>query len=525
MGHHYAEVAFTETIKALQRENGSRNAYAAMERGPQSRHKLTGKEVEFIQARDSFYMASVGETGWPYVQHRGGPKGFMRVLDEHTIGFADYSGNKQYISTGNFTKEKRTALFFMDYPNQRRLKMMGYVTMIGPKDPRMAALEQPEYGAEIEHGFLIRVEAFDWNCPQHITPRFDTEMIKELVKPLQKENRDLKRQLAQGGGVQTAKAWGDGPLALEISGVRQLTPSIRGFELRSRDGQPLPKATAGSHLQVPVMLDGALHWRSYSITSDPAERDVYEIAVKHEVDGNGGSAAVHQFYQLGMQLNARLPQNHFVLSDGDEPAVLLAAGIGITPVKAMAHQLKREGRSFELHYAVRSTKEAAFLRELRREFPNELRIYESSAGNRLDLSHLMAQMQPYSKLYLCGPKRLIEEALAHSASLSWEFSRLVYEAFGAAPIIRAKPVQLTLARSKKTLQIPADQSLLDGMLVAGVAAPFSCKTGTCKTCAVKVLAGEPDHRDKVLSPQEQSAEGLFCPCVSRSHTAHLTLDV
>jgi predicted pyridoxine 5'-phosphate oxidase superfamily flavin-nucleotide-binding protein len=173
MGHKFAEISFTPAVRDLQVAHGSRDRYAAMEEGADFNHLLGAEEADFIAARDSFYMASVSETGWPYIQHRGGPAGFMRVLDERTLGFADFRGNRQFVSTGNFMNEDRVSLFFMDYPNRRRLKMLGRVRIIGLDDAdTLAQLELDDYRARVDRGMLITVEAFDWNCPQHITPRF-----------------------------------------------------------------------------------------------------------------------------------------------------------------------------------------------------------------------------------------------------------------------------------------------------------------------------------------------------------------
>ncbi len=142
MGHGFAEIAFTESVREVQREMGSRAGYAVMDGGDDYNHRLGEQEAEFIAARDSFYMASVSETGWPYLQHRGGPVGFMRVLDEKTIGFADFSGNRQYVSTGNFRKDNRISLFFMDYPNRTRLKLLGKIREISlEEDQLLATLE------------------------------------------------------------------------------------------------------------------------------------------------------------------------------------------------------------------------------------------------------------------------------------------------------------------------------------------------------------------------------------------------
>jgi len=174
MGHKFADIAFTPAVKAVQEAMGSRGAYARREAGPDTNDRLGPTEAEFIAARDSFYIASVSETGWPYVQFRGGPPGFLRVRTDRELGFADFRGNRQYVTTGNVTIDDRVSLFLMDYPNRRRLKIFGRMRTVDvDDDPTLGSrLAVPDYRAVIERAFLIQVEAFDWNCPQHITPRF-----------------------------------------------------------------------------------------------------------------------------------------------------------------------------------------------------------------------------------------------------------------------------------------------------------------------------------------------------------------
>ena len=179
MANRFAGIAFTPAVKALQVEHGSRAQYERMERAATGDARFGDRERQFIAARDSFYMASVSETGWPYLQHRGGPKGFLKVLDDTTLGFADFRGNLQYVSVGNFSGNERVALFLMDYPNRRRLKILGHARVVdGERVP--AALVPADYPAQVERGIVIRVAAFDWNCPQHITPRYTEEEIRTL---------------------------------------------------------------------------------------------------------------------------------------------------------------------------------------------------------------------------------------------------------------------------------------------------------------------------------------------------------
>ena len=174
MAHNFGSLVFTPVIKALQERHGSRRQYARLEKSGASPDRLGRRESEFIAERDSFYLASVGETGWPYVQHRGGPRGFLKGIDERTIAFADFSGNKQFISAGNLKTDNRVALILVDYPGQARLKILGRAEILEGGDARewIERVRDPGYKAVIERVFVIRVEAFDWNCPQHITPRF-----------------------------------------------------------------------------------------------------------------------------------------------------------------------------------------------------------------------------------------------------------------------------------------------------------------------------------------------------------------
>jgi uncharacterized protein len=183
MAHKFAQIAFTPGVQRAQERMGSRRGYARLMSGEDHHDRLGPSEAAFIGARDSFYIASVGETGWPYLQHRGGPKGFLRVLDGETIGFADFGGNRQYVTVGNVAGDDRVSLFLMDYPNRTRLKILGHAREIEHGDPALERLSVPEYRARVERGLLIAVAAFDWNCPQHIKPRYTIEEIEAMERP------------------------------------------------------------------------------------------------------------------------------------------------------------------------------------------------------------------------------------------------------------------------------------------------------------------------------------------------------
>ncbi len=180
MAKHFMEFAFNDSVRKVQEKYRTRVPYQKMENKSEFRNKLTWQEKGYIKNRDSFYMASVGESGWPYMQFRGGPKGFLRVIDENTLAFADFRGNGQYISTGNFNANKKTVLFLMDYTKQQRLKIWAEAEVLHADDhpELLEKLEMPDYEATIERIFIFKVYAFDWNCPQHITPRFTAEEIE-----------------------------------------------------------------------------------------------------------------------------------------------------------------------------------------------------------------------------------------------------------------------------------------------------------------------------------------------------------
>lgn len=197
MAHRYHRIAFTPAVKAVQSAAGSRDAYARLEDGREAGHRLGPAETAFIAERDTFFMASVGATGWPYIQHRGGPPGFVRVLDETTIGFADFAGNRQYVTLGNLEGEDRVALIFLDYANRRRLKLYGRARSVPLDDAAAARLQTEGYRARVERGLLVEVAAFDWNCPQHITPRYTLAEFELATAALTERIGQLEAELAR----------------------------------------------------------------------------------------------------------------------------------------------------------------------------------------------------------------------------------------------------------------------------------------------------------------------------------------
>lgn len=558
MAHKYAQLAFTETVRAMQQEQNSRAGYASMDQGEDYNFLLSAVEAEFIAQRDSLYMASVSETDWPYVQHRGGPKGFLKVLDASTLGFADYKGNRQYVSAGNFRNNDRVALIFVDYPNKRRLKLMGRISQVAEDDwQTLTSLEDDDYRAKVERGFVIKVEAFDWNCPQHITPRYSESEIESLITPLTHELSNLKAQLkaqqlasssteASSHNSSVAKASlpdypqisGEGELPLVISGIRQLTPRIRAIELKHAMGEALPAFDAGAHLAIPVVLsDGKLTHRHYSLCSNPSRTDCYEIAVlkdhKDLKEGNksnykesdqSGSEVIHQNFTLGLRLNCVQPQNYFPLEQSTAPVILIAGGIGITPIKAMALTLTSQQRDFSLHYCGRSMDEMAFSDRLTRQLGDKLHLYAGDEDKKLNLEKLLMSSPAKAHFYFCGPQKMIDQLLELAQQQGIASTRLHFERFEHKLDARAKPFTVKLNRSAKKFTVSAQESILDAVLAHGINVPYSCKTGECKTCVVSVVKGNVIHKDECLTNIDKGNK-LMCLCVSRAAQDTLELDL
>lgn len=197
MANKFHAIAFTPSVKAVQEKYGTRKHYAKSESGPDKNYLIGDAEADFVETRDGFYMATVGETGHPYIQFRGGRPGFLKVLDEQTLGFADFRGNLQYISIGNLRTNAKAALILMDYANRRRLKILAEVEVFeaAERPDLIKTLADPTYDAEVERAIVLHVEGFEWNCPQHITPRYTIDEVRTMIQPLQDHIEKLEKEV------------------------------------------------------------------------------------------------------------------------------------------------------------------------------------------------------------------------------------------------------------------------------------------------------------------------------------------
>lgn len=311
-----------------------------------------------------------------------------------------------------------------------------------------------------------------------------------------------------------------------IRAMRLEAEGILGLELVAADGAPLPPFEAGAHIDL-HLPNGLI--RQYSLCNDPRERHRYRIAVLRDAASRGGSQAVHELLRIGQRLSISAPRNLFALDEQAPRSLLLAGGIGITPLLSMAWRLHALGADFALHQCVRSAKLAAFAERLASApFAAQTHLHRDDGGaeQKLDLPALLAAEPAGSQLYVCGPNGFMEYVLDSARALGWAEDRLHREYF-AAPEAESSGGAFTLriASSGLELHVPEDRTALEVLEDAGFDIPVSCGQGICGTCLTRVVDGQPEHRDLFLSDEEKARNDQFTPCCSRSRSACLVVDL
>ena len=319
------------------------------------------------------------------------------------------------------------------------------------------------------------------------------------------------------------------PATIEVRVTRkaQEAEAICSFELQAVDGRPLPAFSAGSHVDVHV--PGGLV-RQYSLCNDPGETHRYLIAVLKDAASRGGSVAMHERVHEGDRLTISAPKHHFALAHDAAEHLLLAGGIGITPLLCMAERLAVTGAPFTLHHATRSRARTAFVERIAASsFAAQVQHHfdDGDPAQRLDPAAVLAAPRPGCHLYVCGPQGFMDAVLGTARAAGWPEAQLHWEFFGAAPTASADDggFEVQLASSGRVIMVARDQSVAQALEAAGVIVPTSCEQGVCGTCLTRVLEGVPDHRDLYLTPEEQAANDQFTPCCSRAKSARLVLDL
>ena len=326
------------------------------------------------------------------------------------------------------------------------------------------------------------------------------------------------RPAAEGGWIE-----------LIVHRKTQVAEGIAHFDLRAADGGPLPAFTAGAH--VDLCLPGDLV-RQYSLCGDPARTDRYELGVLLEPDGRGGSRAAHEHLGPGSVVRVGAPRNLFGLVPGRH-ALLIAGGIGITPILAMAEALNRADRSFELHYCARSAARMAFRERIESAaWAGRAQCYlDDAPAARFDAQTLIPAPEAGIHAYVCGPAGFLDHVLGTLRAKGWDEAHIHFERFSAAPAEAeatgeadaAEAFEIQLGVDGPVVPVGAGQSAAQALIAAGVPVPLSCEQGICGTCAMRVLEGTPDHQDMYFTDDEHAANDRFTPCCSRARSRRLVV--
>lgn len=311
-----------------------------------------------------------------------------------------------------------------------------------------------------------------------------------------------------------------------VSDIRNEAPGVLAFELRAATGEVLPQFDAGAHLDV-HLAHGLI--RQYSLCNGPDCRDHYLIGVKEEPESRGGSRWMHRGLRKGEVIQVSTPKNNFPLAPGARHYIFVAGGIGITPILSMARHLAVSGASFELHYFARSEHHFPFRELIAATVPEgQLRLHAGLSPEETErvLADVVREAKAESRLYMCGPGPLMEKLVALAAGGGWRPDHIHLERFSApTPCTEGGEFSVRLVRSGKTFAIPPDRTITQVLAEQGIAIPTSCEAGVCGTCLTDILSGDPDHRDVYLSDADKAAGRKLCPCVSRSFSATLELDL
>ncbi|MEU6041788.1 cytochrome P450/oxidoreductase [Actinomadura sp. NPDC047616] len=378
-----------------------------------------------------------------------------------------------------------------------------------------------EFTTRLPHMRLVPDQEFTYlpntsfRGPEHLWVQWDPERNPERTDPAILDRRQELRLRGPGGRAVSR--------TMTVRQIEREADEIVRITLADPHGRPLPKWSPGSH----VDLEFDEFSRQYSLCGDPDDRSCYQIAVRKDGDGRGGSRYLHERLTVGDVLRMRGPRNHFRLDPDARRYVFVAGGIGITPIIAMADHARRTGRDYEIHYCGRSTGTMACLDRLVRDHGDRLTVYRSAEGVRLDVDTLLADPVEGTLIYACGPRRLLDAL--DEATRHWPEDALRMEHF-TSDVGKLDPAQehafdVQLAESGVTVHVPADQTVLTALRAAGFDVPSDCEEGLCGTCEVPVAEGEVDHRDVVLTKAERARGDKMMTCCSRACGKALTLRI
>lgn len=309
-----------------------------------------------------------------------------------------------------------------------------------------------------------------------------------------------------------------------VTDVVTVNSLIKRFHFARADGSPLPAFSGGAHIII-EMLDGDTVRRTpYSLMSSPLNLQDYQVSIRRDDEGRGGSLYMHQQVSKGMSMRISYPTNLFALDKRAQKHLLIAGGIGITPFVAQVAQMLGTNDIFELHYSARNTELAAYTAELKQAIGHRLHVYYDDQDQRIPFDALLSAQPAGTHLYVCGPAPMIDHVLTRATAIGWPDNHVHYEHFAKAP--PGEPFTVHLQRSNKTIEVASDQSMLEAMEAAGVDAPYLCRGGACGHCESSVLEcdGTLQHEDHWLEEDERALGEKVMPCVSRFKGARLVID-
>ncbi len=477
--------------------------------------KLKPHQIELIRNADSIFVgsASLIETTDAVnnsnqitqhggdASHRGGFPGFIDIKGQY-LRIPDYKGNSMFNTLGNIEVYSFVGIAVIDFNRRTMLQLSGKARILWDQD------DPKDKSSGTKRFWEMFVESWqETPMPETINWHFhDYSPHNPREKKLQETSLDS--------------------LILNVENVTVKSHHIKQFRLTAQDGNLLPACEPGAHLPLQLTLPtGDKIERCYSILSSSNENRFYEIAVRREPDGRGGSNFIHDHLRAGTLINAKLPRNEFPLFPLGQHTVLVAGGIGITPILSMVNELVHKKSSFEIHYSARTKQTMGFLDQVKDLAGDRARLYFSKepGQKKLDLKVIMNSVNPNTHLFICGPVGMIEAARNLADELNWDPARIHFESFGASPSTKDRSIKVKLVKSGGTVKVKPTQSILDALIEANISVPYDCKRGECGMCATNVIKGEVEHRDVFLNKQERTQQ--MCICVSRAKGEALTLDI
>jgi len=424
------------------------------------------------------------------------------IINNRQLLIPDYKGNSMFNTLGNFESNEHAGLFFIDFENNKLLQLTGTAKVLWD---------------QIDENNVTGGTKRYWHF--NVTRWQQTALPPALHWTFFEYSPHNPKQLISE------------KLPLLVSEITQKSERIKSFKLTSKDGGMLPAFEAGSHLPIEIELSqDKTALRHYSIISSSHDNRFYEIAVQQEKYGGGGSNYMHEKLRLDQTINGIFPVNSFSLSSLGKHHILIAGGIGITPIISMLRHLSLKNESYELHYSVKTDNDLAFKEEIEILAGNNAQFYvtkevsiKGALSSRLDINSLFNERNKSSHVYVCGPTSLIQAVKDKAEENNWQQNQIHYESFGRTVEITDFAVEVKLQKSGKVIIIDPKQTLLEGLLAAKVDVPFECKKGECGMCMTEYIEETPEHRDVYLTKAEKAHS--LCLCVSRAKSKSITLNL